>query len=107
MSEFNFSKVSADVLSFFLTNPPPPTLTPTVGPSPISALSYDWSAQYLAVCGGCKTGSTVTIRTAKELTEIASLGNAHSKAVTGVAWGADAAFLATSSLDKTVKIHSC
>jgi hypothetical protein len=70
-------------------------------------VSYDWSAQYLAVCGGGKIGGAVSIRAAKDLAEIVNLGSAHSKSVTGVVWGTDAAYLATSSLDKSVKIHSC
>jgi len=48
----------------------------------------------------------VTIRTAKELIEVASL-EAHLKPITGAIWGGDAKELWTCSLDKAVKLHSC
>jgi hypothetical protein len=32
--------------------------------------------------------------------------NAHKKAVTGLAWGAGAAFLLSSSMDRSIKMHT-
>ena len=95
--------MSLQINSLILPLPPPSFRL--VGPCSISALSFDFSSQYLACCGGGKTGGSVTILNAKDFGEIACRGGAHSKTVTGVAWAMDATYLATCSLDKSVKVH--
>ena len=48
---------------------------------------------------------SVDVSVVKEWTCLATLA-AHKKAVTGLAWGGEAAFLLSSSMDRTIKQHS-
>ena len=65
----------------------------------ISCVSFDPSGVYLAI--GSSAGN-VDLSVTKEWTCLASL-KAHKKAVTGFGWGGEAAFLLSSSLDRTMK----
>jgi WD40 repeat protein len=77
----------------------------TVGPHAITKVAFDHSGNYIAAGGGAEAG-TISLRTAKDFAnDIVNL-SAHSKTVTGLAWGADARGLWSCSLDKAVKYHA-
>lgn len=67
---------------------------------PVNSLDFDFSGQYLAV-----GGKGVKVLLAKEWQEVANL-QAHSDKVTAVKWAyPNSAFLASASLDRTVKLY--
>jgi pre-mRNA-processing factor 19 len=66
---------------------------------PINDIAFDGYGNYLAI-----GMDTVRLWNWRERTELATLGS-HIGPVTGVAWGADAKWLASSSLDKTVRFY--
>lgn len=70
-----------------------------MGAASVSSVAFDYSGQYLAI----GAGQQIEVQVAKEWTPLASLA-VHSKAVTGLAWGSDARFLVSSSMDRTVKV---
>jgi len=74
----------------------------TVGSAPVSGVAFDFSGLYLAYSGGKKVG----VRVVKEWVDVCEFADAHAKPITGVAWGTDACFLASCSMDKTIKIHA-
>jgi pre-mRNA-processing factor 19 len=78
-----------------------------VGTKAIGCISIDDFGFYAAV-GGCGDGSAVQLWNIKNWERMASpsLESAHSKAVTGVAWGANASLLVTASMDRTLKVHA-
>jgi pre-mRNA-processing factor 19 len=67
-------------------------------PNAVNALSFDRSGQFLAIGAG-----NVKVWAPKTHTELAVLAT-HRMPVTGVAWGENARWLASSSSDKTVKV---
>jgi len=71
----------------------------TEGTVGVSAITIDYSGLYLAAAAGY----TVDVLAVKEWNAINTFKE-HSKLVTGLAWGPDASFLATSSMDRSVKI---
>jgi pre-mRNA-processing factor 19 len=66
---------------------------------PVTAVAFDPSGSFLAVGSG---SGSVDLSAAKEWGGVASLG-AHKKSVTGLAWGRDASFLVSASLDRAIK----
>jgi pre-mRNA-processing factor 19 len=78
--------------------------SPTAQPSPIGALAFDDSGSYLAI--GTHNVKVLKVTSGQLVTtsQLVSL-NSHTAAVTGVAWGTDAQWLASSSLDRQVKIY--
>lgn len=66
------------------------------------ALAFDFSGLYLAHAAG----NAISVRAVKEWTEVVQLPEAHSKPVMSLAWGSDAAFLASCGMDKAVKFHA-
>jgi len=77
----------------------------TVSTSEISSIAFDDYGMYAAV-GGCGDGSAVQLWQVKDWEMMANLENMHKKAVTGVAWGSNAAFVVSSSLDRCVKVYA-
>jgi len=71
----------------------------TEGTVGVSAITIDYSGLYLAAAAGY----TVDVLAVKEWNAVNTFKE-HSKLVTGLAWGPDASFLATSSMDRSVKI---
>ena len=63
-------------------------------------VKFDYSGKYVSWC----QGRGVAITAVKEWNERMSSA-VHSKIVTAVGWGADASFVATSSMDKTVRMY--
>ena len=61
---------------------------------------FDYSGQYLAAA----LGPTVKVWQAKTWDDVADFDAAHKAATTSVAWGMDAAFIVSASLDKTLKV---
>ena len=61
--------------------------------------TFDYSGQYLA-CAGSKA---VVVYDTKAYKPLLSLNDCHSNSVTGVAFGPDAAYLASCSKDRTLK----
>ena len=68
----------------------------------VTSVSFDPAGVYLAYGNG---SGSVDVSVVKEWTCLATLA-AHKKAVTGLAWGGEAAFLLSSSMDRTIKQHS-
>mgnify|MGYP001124971007 CR=1 FL=1 len=66
--------------------------------APVNDAKFDFSGQYLATAG-----STLNVYKSKSWDLIRSFDE-HTAPVTGVAWGPDAKFLASSSMDRTLKI---
>jgi len=64
----------------------------------ITAVEWDYSGTYLAV-----SGDDIRVFMGKSLNHIATYSK-HTKAVTGVKWGPKASFLASCSLDRTLKV---
>jgi pre-mRNA-processing factor 19 len=77
----------------------------TVSTSEVSSIKFDDYGLYAAV-GGCGDGSSVQLWQVKDWEMIANLEKMHKKAVTGVAWGANAGFVVSSSLDRCVKVFT-
>lgn len=82
------------------------TQTASVSTSSVKSVSLDYSGSYLAATGGPK-GCGLVVKAVKDWS--ASLGGevqtlAHSKAVTALAWGPNATFLASCGMDRAVKI---
>jgi pre-mRNA-processing factor 19 len=65
----------------------------------VVSLDYDYSGKYLAAA----TGSEIRIFTGKTLDHVTTL-DGHTDAVTGVKFGRDARFLASTSMDRTLKV---
>jgi pre-mRNA-processing factor 19 len=64
----------------------------------LNSVSWDYSGTYLATAG-----DDIRVFTSKSLNHIATL-KGHTKAVTDVKWGASALFLASTSLDRSLKL---
>ena len=62
----------------------------------------DYSGQYLA-CGGSKG---IVVYESKTWGVVATLANCHSNSVTGLRFGPDATFLASTSKDRSLKFFS-
>jgi len=65
---------------------------------PVKRLDYDYSGKYLAAA----IGKEIRIFTGKHLEHVTTI-DAHSDTVTDVKWGADAAFLVSTSMDRSLK----
>mmetsp|Transcript_15753 Transcript_15753/g.26301 ORF Transcript_15753/g.26301 Transcript_15753/m.26301 type:complete len:535 (-) Transcript_15753:71-1675(-) len=68
----------------------------------VTSVAFDPAGMYLAL--GSAAG-TVDLSVSKEWACLSTLST-HKKAVTGLAWGADAAFLLSSSMDRCIKKQS-
>ncbi len=79
--------------------------TETVSTSAISSIAFDNYGLYAAV-GGCGNGCGVQLWQVKDWEQIKNLEDAHSKAVTGVAWGPNASFVASVGMDRCVKVFA-
>jgi pre-mRNA-processing factor 19 len=66
----------------------------------VSSVTFDHSGSYLA-CGG----NDIRVFVVKQWEEIAAF-KAHTSAVTGVRFGKHAQFLASTSMDRSLKFHS-
>jgi len=64
----------------------------------LNAVTWDYSGTYLAVAG-----EDIRVLTGKALNHIATL-KGHSKAATDVKWGSAAQFLASTSMDRSLKL---
>jgi len=64
----------------------------------VSSLAWDYSGTYLAVAG-----KDIRVLVGKALDHVVTLG-AHTDRVTDVAWGQDAQWLASTSMDRTLKL---
>ena len=71
------------------------------GPGAVTAVAFDFSGLYLAA--GTAAGTVALWDTKADFAHLASLAG-HTDAVTGLVWGPHAASLASSSMDRTVKI---
>lgn len=80
------------------------------GPSSTAtAVAFDHSGLYLAMAGGgghsdAHSVRAVAVKEYQDLFETTKL--THSKVITGLCWGTDARLLVSSSLDRTIKIHT-
>ena len=72
---------------------------PIAKPTPVNRCSFDKFGTYLAIAT-----NNVKVWNWKEKTELAVLSS-HMGPVTGVSWGGDANWLASSSLDKSARIY--
>mmetsp|Transcript_7366 Transcript_7366/g.6601 ORF Transcript_7366/g.6601 Transcript_7366/m.6601 type:complete len:508 (+) Transcript_7366:21-1544(+) len=78
-------------------------LIKTINVGSSAAVSFNPSGSHLAYAG---TGD-IQIAAVKEYSPLLSAGQlAHSKEVTSIQWSSDSSFFVTSSLDRTIKIHS-
>eukprot|EP00741_Cyanophora_paradoxa_P009519 tig00001501_g9219.t1 len=68
--------------------------------TPINAVAFDYSGQYLAAAG-----ANVRVFATKGFEEVKAFGE-HTAAVTDVAFGPDAAFIGSASLDRSVKFFA-
>eukprot|EP01128_Nolandella_sp_AFSM9_P010241 TRINITY_DN7049_c0_g1_i1.p1 TRINITY_DN7049_c0_g1~~TRINITY_DN7049_c0_g1_i1.p1 ORF type:complete len:504 (-),score=101.94 TRINITY_DN7049_c0_g1_i1:119-1561(-) len=66
--------------------------------SPVVSLAYDYSGSYLAAA----TGNDIRVFTGKSLDHVTTLHD-HAAPVTDVEWGMDASFLASASMDRTLR----
>lgn len=67
----------------------------------VNAVAFDYSGVYLGVAAGNSVSAIVV----KEWPEVSlNLPAAHSKPVTSIAWGRDAARIVSASLDRTVRV---
>ena len=66
----------------------------------INCVSFEYSGLYLAMASNSRVEVTVT----KEWTPLTTM-NKQTKAITGVAWGPDASYLCSASMDKTVVLY--
>jgi pre-mRNA-processing factor 19 len=69
--------------------------------SSVVALDYDLSGKYLAAA----MGSEIRVFTGKNLEHVRTFAD-HTQTVTGVKWGANAQFLASTSMDRSLKFWS-
>lgn len=67
--------------------------------NPANCVEFDYSGTYLAV----GAGNSIRVYMGKTFTHVSNF-NQHTDLVTDVKWGADAQFLASTSLDKSMKI---
>lgn len=73
---------------------------------PITSVKFDLSGSYLALTGG-EGSKEMQIKIVKGYTDLLQPGQlSHSKAITGVAWGRDASFLVSCSMDRTIKVFA-
>ena len=69
-------------------------------------MSFDYSGAYLAIGGGGPAGTTVQVRVVKDWSQSVVYNDAHTKPVTGVAWGEHASTLVSASVDRTLKVYA-
>lgn len=69
-------------------------------PTPVNSTVFDFSGQYLAIAA-----DNVKLYSTKTWNEIKVIGE-HSQSVTDVAWGTDAKWLASASLDRHLNIYT-
>ena len=78
-----------------------------MGPAAITSVAFDYSGQYLAAAGGGGDGCGLRVFSViKGLSDLMTLPEAHTKTVSGIAWGPDASFLASCGHDRAVKLWS-
>ena len=80
-----------------------------VGNSKVNSVAFDNSGVFLAIGGGGSenTNNNLSVLIVKEWTSVVNLSDAHSKSVTGVAWGNNnASTLVSASMDRTIKVFT-
>lgn len=90
---WDFRKVSEPLAVLTMAN------IPAAKPVPVNAIAFDRYGNYLAI--GMDTVRLWSWRDRTELTTLSS----HIGPVTGLAWGADAKWVASSSLDKSIRFY--
>lgn len=81
-------------------NPPQSRHVPVGSGSPVRAVAYDYSGSYLAYAS-----DAIHVATVKPWGEFAAL-TGHSASVTSIKFGPDASFIASGSMDRSIKIFS-
>eukprot|EP00656_Telonema_subtile_P053784 TRINITY_DN7861_c0_g1_i1.p1 TRINITY_DN7861_c0_g1~~TRINITY_DN7861_c0_g1_i1.p1 ORF type:complete len:502 (-),score=126.39 TRINITY_DN7861_c0_g1_i1:324-1829(-) len=74
----------------------------TINADGASAVDFDYSGQFLAAASG--TG--LTVYNAKSWEVVKQFNDAHSSTITGIKWGQDAKFLASTSMDRSLKFFA-
>eukprot|EP00658_Telonema_sp_P-2_P074714 TRINITY_DN639_c0_g1_i2.p1 TRINITY_DN639_c0_g1~~TRINITY_DN639_c0_g1_i2.p1 ORF type:complete len:519 (-),score=151.97 TRINITY_DN639_c0_g1_i2:460-2016(-) len=74
----------------------------TINADGASAVNFDFSGQFLASAAG----QNITVYNTKSWEVVKSFNDAHSGQITDVAWGPDAKFLASTSMDRALKFFA-
>jgi len=74
----------------------------TINAEGASAVDFDFSGQFLAAAAG----QSITVYNSKTWEVVKTFNDAHSSQITDIKWGQDAKFLASTSMDRSLKFFA-